>query len=342
MTSVPPVILTRASRAGSADLGGLASQLVSLNRLTIRRVRDSVRQGILPWHIWSGHSAVTASLIRGLEKSGTRFNFNPWQMPSSPPKSLGVLADLRALKWAGAYAKRTGGVELTVGPNVVVTPTHARALLEADFVRQVLVPSNIFVDFYSSELPSISTKLRVWMSGVDSDYWRPIHKQRSDLLGRPLILVYIKTTDRHRIASVRRLCERHGANVLTVQYGRYSPREYRDKLRLSDAVVVLGGAESQGIFMFEAWSVNVPTFVHAPTQLQIKAQGGPVRYYPGRVLASPYLTPSTGDFWTDDDDLARLVNNLHDTSYTPRDWVLSNARSDHSATTYIGLLTGVQ
>ena len=85
-------------------------------------------------------------------------------------------------------------------------------------------------------------------------------------------------------------------------------------------MIVLGGTESQGIAFAEAWSMNVPTFIHCVGSW--KSPSG----FSYDAEAAPYLSSETGAYFSDIPELLALLMaiNAAELKYSPRAWVLNH------------------
>jgi hypothetical protein len=86
-----------------------------------------------------GPEAVLTSLTTGLERLGHPFQLNPFRI--SGTNVVGVLSDLDAVEAAIRWRCADGHRRLVVGPNVVVLPSQARALMTAPEIDLCVVPS---------------------------------------------------------------------------------------------------------------------------------------------------------------------------------------------------------
>lgn len=106
----------------------------------------------------------------------------------------------------------------------------------------------------------------------------------------------------------------------------YSKEEYRKKLNESKFAVFLSIAETQGIALAEAWSMNVPTLVWDPEIEHYYIRGL-------KTTASPYLSSKTGMRWKEIGDFKKILENINIylAEFSPREWVLNNMSDVKSA-----------
>ena len=88
-------------------------------------------------------------------------------------------------------------------------------------------------------------------------------------------------------------------------------------------MIVFSGHESQGVFLFEAWSSDVPTFVYAGDYGPV--DGAFQHVWMDKLwltTPAPFLTPFNGAYWTTPNQLGNLFQ-LYE-RYRPRSWVLEH------------------
>ena len=278
-----------------------------------------------------GASVVQTNLLQGLREIGQPFRWNPH--PARVTPHVGVLTNVRALRWAIA-AKRAGTItRLVAGPNLVVTPLDEARILCAPEIDRVLTPSRWVSDFYRALVPELAGKLAEWPIGVDPAYWSPAEPR----VPRDDFLVYQKL-EPHDAALAERVAaelERQHLRYRRVIYGAYTPHAYRAALRSCRALIFLSASESQGIALFEAWACDVP----------VLAWDRGTRVIANHTVAcssAPYLTPATGTTFNDTDDLGRAIETFcqRTPQFSPRASILAQFTLAHSARAYARELRG--
>ena len=81
--------------------------------------------------------------------------------------------------------------------------------------------------------------------------------------------------------------------------------QLRSLLNESYLSIVVGPPETKGLALAETWSMDVPTLV-----FRLKNEVGSAR--------APYLTNSTGAFWSSLDELEYLIVNFREYEFSPR------------------------
>jgi hypothetical protein len=280
-----------------------------------------------------GPSAVAKSLTHGLDLLGAQYDVNPRRV--SRVETLGVLSGLDAL--AEGIALRRCGVagRLIAGPNLVVLPSEAEELMSAREIESCLVPSAWVKELYERDCAALAGRVVIWPAGVDAGYWSPPAGAqpagRHAVVFRKAVTGQANASDREVQEACALLGARGFATTL-LRYGTFTPRAYRRILRSSELVVYLGASESQGLALVEAWSANVPTLVRRFEELR----------YQGRVIrcsAAPYLSPNTGAFFADLQELGSLLDRWAElrASFEPRAWVLANMTDEVCARSYLAL-----
>ncbi|GAA2848515.1 hypothetical protein EDC40_101143 [Aminobacter aminovorans] len=263
---------------------------------------------------YGGHRGVTRSLVEGLQQiSGVDWLYAR-RYGRLRAKTVHAVADARSVR-TGIAAKRNGLCDrLIVGPNIVVRAFEEDSVLASPEIDMVLVPSRWVKAAYEADEPRLIGRIAVWPAGVDADHWAPTGGPRRN------VLLYEKRQP-EAAEEAAEVVRSAGFEPVTIRYGHYQPEEFKRALDHAIVCVVVGQSESQGLALAEAWSMDVPTFVRRFDV--IPEEGTP-------CSAAPYLTPSTGAFWSSNDDLKRLLTRGTD-AYAPRDWVLANNTDRHAA-----------
>lgn len=271
------------------------------------RLRGEERQ-------YGGHPGVTRSLVEGLQQlSGVDWLYAR-RYGGLRTKTIHAVADARSVRTGIAAKQNRLCDRLIVGPNIVVRAFEEDAILASPEIDMVLVPSRWVKAAYEADEPRLIGRIAIWPAGVDADYWAP-----SGAAKRTVVL-YEKRQPEAAVQAAD-VIRAAGFEAVTVRYGNYQPEEFKRALNQALACVVVGQSESQGLALAEAWSMDVPTFVRRFDV--IPEEGTP-------CSAAPYLTPSTGEFWSTDEELRQLLA-AGTASYAPREWILANNTDRHAA-----------
>jgi hypothetical protein len=246
-----------------------------------------------------------------------RFNYNPPTHLLN--KTCLVLSGIDTLRYA-IDQKKMGNIELLVaGPNVITVPSEADSLIASQEVDVCLVPSMWVKELYSAISPELKYRLAIWQAGVEAKYWCPKVPFQEINLDKNQYLLYIKGVEGERLAKEYiALFDRIGVAYKVVIYGKYSLAHYKFLLSNSTLMIVLGGTESQGLAIAEAWAMNVPTFIYFVDSW--KSPDGN-NYW---AEAAPCLSSQTGAYFRGTSDLFDLLESIRSNKlkYTPREWVL--------------------
>jgi hypothetical protein len=215
-----------------------------------------------------------------------------------------------------------------LGPNLDIHNPHVRTLLEGIENAIFLVPSEWVLNYYVEVLGIAHSKIQVWAAGVNTEMWKPRDTKKN------MVLIYQKGNYQEFGVQISKILNLLGYEVSILRYGTYAQSTYLDLLNRCKFAVFLSGTESQGLAQFQAWSMDVPTFVLAQrSYIDPKSSD--------RIIAassSPYLTDATGSFFEMRDaeaSIHKFVEKLD--SFAPRKWVLANYSDDKTAKEFLQL-----
>lgn len=264
------------------------------------------------------HAAVFQSITRGLERLGHPFVLNP---PATLKKRPSLVIGGRRTALEQSIFRRCGLNKTTViGPNFTQTPGSSWLWSQAFSADHYLVPSQWVKEVWAEQAPRIADRITIWPAGIDERYWIPSEERRT------LLLVYLKGRDSGSFQSkaLENFAKSAKLELRVLAYGTYQQEFYLSLLQRSALMVVKGTTESQGLFLSEAWSCNVPTLVF----------NNPVYQYNQMNYAAsgaPYLSESAGEFFEKDEELIDLAEQFLRNKVTPRDLVM-NQLSDKVCT----------
>lgn len=181
----------------------------------------------------------------------------------------------------------------------------------------VLVPSQWVSPIIEKRLKIEETRIRVWASGINEIFWAPSTARTE----RTLILIYVKRESDDQLDVVKNYLESMEIEYKVCKYGNYTPKVFKRVLSKTRAAIWLGGTESQGIALLQAWSMDVPTLV-----LRNETYMDPVSSKSYKASSAPYLSASTGKFSESDRiQISDLEDFLKQTEeFEPREFVLDN------------------
>lgn len=312
----------------------LTTPVPSVPRRALRAVRSTLRPIVKPGaplppaKRFHGHFALVRSVVEGLEAIGADFNYDP--------RSLSRLARVvyapanEALRQAADLKRRNRIDFLVAGPSNALFPEEADNILWQPEIDLLIEPSEWVRDLFRSIAPALVSKIRICPAGVDADAWVP-----TDAAVESRALVYWKSGDESFCAHVESILEAQGLRPIRLQYGHYTPAEYKRALDDSVVAVFLSAFETQGLALAEAWSMDVPTLVWNP-----RAEAS----WRGRSFAAgssaPYLSPVTGIQWTSVEELAKSLDYAlgHIEEFHPRAWVLGNMTDSRCSRTLFDMI----
>lgn len=207
---------------------------------------------------------------------------------------------------------------ILVGPNVHIDDTRNLEVIRSLYTAKLLVPCNWVANMWSKCLDLPKEKFIVWAAGVDDRHWAPEQSVRD------YVLIYVK--DKNSISEVSE-CVQYlnvlGLKTKVITYGEYSQKQYRNELSKSFASVWLTGTESQGLAMFQAWSMDVPTLVRRRDTINMKGVT-----YPSS--SAPYLDSRVGMFSTSQNISVNDLNTFFAKlpTFEPRRHIIENFRAD--------------
>ena len=121
---------------------------------------------------YTGHTAVTKSLIQGMKKSDKEFIYNPLFI-NEKNKIIIVLAGIETLKQMINLKRRGSNFYLIAGPNIVTYSDDFDSMIGSEYIDIVITPSNWVKVHYEAKCISLIGKTFPWAAGVDKVYWRP-------------------------------------------------------------------------------------------------------------------------------------------------------------------------
>lgn len=246
------------------------------------------------------------------------------------PTNWRALRELIPLRRSGYISKLIAGSDIAAFPDMhdflMADPAIDICLLESEWVK------NAFVEELS--IAGRKADVRVWAAGVDSDFWSP---RRAPGENFDKALIYVKRSGANILPSVASVLERKNKEYQVIVYGEYVPEDYKKLLEQCDFVIILGESETQGIAMFQAWSMGRQTLVY----------DSPVIWAPRRrwesaasyASAAPYLTPQNGVFWKDTDELEYLLEDMLPRS--PREWILEHYSNERAFASWLDVIKTV-
>ena len=279
-----------------------------------------------------GPTTVRVNLLKGLEKIGQPYFFNP--PVGKVTRLVGVLSNPAALRWA-IGAKERGRIRwLIAGPNLVVTPDEHAGILNHPAIDLVVTPSKWVSQCYAAIAPGLSDKLVEWSAGVDENYWCPSSDQSASKKLDFLIFAKLQSpSSEYMIHEIGSELANRGFSFSQLRYGTFQQGEYRSLLRASRALLYLSESESQGLALFEAWACDVPTLVWDRKYWDWHG-------YRCEASSAPYLSAQCGLSFHDLSAFFEKLDSFVVTlpTFRPRDYIRSRFTQAQAAYSYSQLL----
>lgn len=309
--------------------GCVVSAFVTRARYLARAVVIALFGPFIGRRLVNGPLQVELSLVRGLRKLGWQVDHNPFYGGGGWSLIL-VPNGLPAFHQALELRTMNVGRILVAGPNLCNWTEELELEPEGGKPDLYIQPCEWARDRLAQRPPQMPCPIIVVPAGVDPEIWRrPTDRQSSRR-----ILIFDKKAPSAVVDLCRAAADEQGFAVTVVSYGGYNWKTYRDGLAEVDAMVYLSSSESQGIAMFEAWAMDVPTFVY-----EREKQGSSAMLSP-----SPYLCEETGAFFTERNELEKLLESLANgrSAYAPRNWIERNGTDVASVRRLISLIDDPQ
>ncbi len=271
-----------------------------------------------------GHAAVTQSLLRGFDRIG--FDNYIFQ-----PESESQLTDIvhvihgpgpcQTLQYA-LKLKSEGIIKrITAGPNVFVFPFEYNYLIDDPAIEKYLVASNWVKEMFSVIDPNCSDKLRIWPCGVDEKLTTLACEKDYKAI------IYIKGQQSdHFYMEIEEAVAETGFEPIIFRYGSYGYNEYIEALKEAAFMVAVSDAETQGLYLAEAWALDVPTLCYDEGTYTWKSVVyGEDICYPA-TSSCPYLSEATGVRFRNIEQLKSVLDNIavFIKNTSPRKWVVDN------------------
>lgn len=283
-------------------------------------------------YFYGGHPAVTRSLIEGLDKVGfTEYNYRP-RNEKEIADHVHVLAGVDTLQYA-IKLKKLGKIKrLTAGPNIVAFSTDYNNIIASEEVDLYLQPSQWAVNLHIKLQPSLKERCLPWPAGIDIEKYDVQNYTKK----KDQVLVYHKDESDQFCYRVCNLLKKHGYRPVIIEYGSYILEDYKRILGESAFAIIISRQESQGIYLSEAWAMDVYTICFEPNYYMWKYDEFMIDI-DGDISTCPYLTKKTGTTFQELRELDFILENIEDEirEASPRDWVKSNMTDECCAQDFL-------
>lgn len=286
----------------------------------------------------TGHYAVTRSLLTGLERIGYKdYNYQP-ETENELYDNLHVLFGIPpcdTLQY-GYNLHSAGKVKVvTAGPNVFNFPFEQGGAIEDSRLEKYLVPSEWFRNMFALMCPPAANKLYSWPCGVDSNILYLEHTRKNKAI------IYKKGNQSNEFyADVINIVKRYGYEVEIFSYGKYNYDDYIKALGQASFVVAVSDTESQGLYLAEAWAMDVPTICFEPGFHTWPESLYGIEITWPMTSTCPYLSEYTGVRFKNIEELKMMINHadyiIDNTA--PREWVSKNMTDEICAQKFLNII----
>ncbi len=229
-----------------------------------------------------------------------------------------VVNDPDDLKWAIQNRKRLRARKLWAGPNIVVVPQEADAVLTKPEIDCIVVPTKWVADVYSRERSELAPKIWIWPAAIDTDFWTPASPPKL------YWVIYNKYEDA-LAAQIAKVLERLNVRFVQITYGQYPHMKYREILENAIGLIWLSRSESQGLALLEALSMDVPAAVWDPGDWKYQSPELK-REFTASATSAPYFSDECGVRFKSALEFESVFQTFseHSASYHPREYILKN------------------
>ena len=224
------------------------------------------------------------------------------------PGSWRALRDALPLRRAGIIRK------LVAGPLICFEHVDEHdSIIGDDAIDCYIVASEWVREEYAREASERGISIhnmQVCPAGIDHTQWIPADS-KADKSSPRRAMVYVKGEGSKMLDSTLKTLAQEEFEAKVLKAGSHVPADYKNMLEWCDFAVVLGGSETQGLALTQAWAMNRPTLVYESESVVAR-----------RRDAAPYITPQTGMKWHNFEALRKGLDELGNCA--PRRWVLEN------------------
>ena len=298
------------------------------------QIKEGVKYILGRHRKYGGHTAVTKGLIEGLDKIGyVNYNYRP--KVKNLFDNVHVLAGVKTLQYA-IKLKREGKIKhLSAGPNIVVFSDDYNGIIASKEIDLFLTPSVWTANDYVRREPTLQDHIEAWPVGVDTAKFSPSKDMISRHTGR--VLIYHKEESDQFCWHLDYYLRKKGYQTTIIKYGEYTLEQYIALLDKSEFMVVLSRQESQGIFMPEAWSMDVPTICYDRGYYRWKDLN---REIEGDITSCPYIDKENGISFREMKEFVSILERWDQLKQqmSPRKWCIKNMSDKVCAERFVTIL----
>lgn len=259
-----------------------------------------------------GPKKVALNLIKGLGSIDYPYVIN---RSLDSTNRLWIQDDISALNQINSLPER---VKVILGPNLFVNPEEIPKNLNLEKVLYIQ-PSKTVENIWRKK--GFNESMAVWPSGIDVDEFSP-----SNFL-KEQVLIYFKNRNEDELKEVEKVLKEKKISFKLIRYGNYNENEYKETLKTTKYIIWLGVAESQGLALEEALSMNIPILVIDNNKTFLDEP----------ITSAPYFSSLCGIKINDLRDLPNSLVKMENEwqNFAPRDYILQNLSLERQAHQFI-------
>ena len=302
-------------------------------RFTIRKIlrKKAPVGGVKKWFV---------NLVKGLDILGIPYNINNFKALITTPNAVALVIGKPQV-----IDKIPDHVKIIYGPAIASHPSD-NTFWGKKKIKQLIVSCEWLQQMYQRDM-SVKIPSSVWPSGIETGEWLP-NPQKGHT---NTVLVYDKIRwqrDKYEaelLNPIIKSLEERGLSVEYIRYGYYDEDDFKSLLGRVSSMIFLCEHETQGFAYLQTLSCNVPILAWD--------RGGDWQdpdYYPDKVkfapvTSVPYWDDCCGEKFADFTEyllkLEVFFNNLSNSRYTPRNYILKNFKLEHRAMEYLAIIERV-
>lgn len=307
------------------------------DRIPRRVFRKLIRPA--PVHL-SGMRRVVRNFLTGLERKQIKHWFNPPPLfASKKEKVISFGLGRMGLRGVSPDAPLIAAVGFPY-------PTEFPDLCDRYNVKLFLQHSRWALDLIRSANIYDETILDLWPAGIDTQEWQPAEGREPPID----VLIYYKIHwqreewDQRLLLPIMELISSRGLQCQRIDYGRYSPAEYKQALHSARAAIFLSPHESQGFAYQECLACDVPVLAWDPGRWL-----DPARHVYGRscvpATSVPFFDERCGRTFSElaffEETFEQFWSDVQQKFYRPREFILDNLTIERSADRMIQLYESI-
>ncbi len=260
----------------------------------------------------NGPGKVVKNLIKGFEKSNTKYSVNS-------DGDINIILQ---------YSNRLKGdlSNCFIGPNVVTLPVDDSVMMNYTEYKKLIVPSVWVKNVYSNWIPS--EKIEIWPVGIDTEKFNKLVSEKVyDFL------VYFKRRNLNELNQIIEILNKKNKSFILIQYGQYNEDYFIEAISKSKFGIVIDGTESQGVALQEMMSCDLPLIVWD------------VKYWTDRgdsnkcdATSVPYFDERCGIKFYSIEEFEQKYETFINSNYNPRDFIIDNLSIEVSTKKLINII----